>query len=103
MSALDNAIEDQATNLAAYSHGTTQGGQPAVREHSQEWFELRAQTLALAYMNRVRTLELASDPAACERLYRTCLAVFKQAVPPPAEAPVRERLPDGSLPSGSIQ
>ena len=102
MSVLDNTLSTKQAEIDAYSPGITQGGQPVVRESSQEWFELRGHALAQAYFKRVQVLGIESDPAACERLYRACLTVFKQAESPPAPEIVRERLPDGSLPPGAV-
>lgn len=98
MSHLANARDELGGEIAQFNQGSKR--QP--KDHSTEWFLLRAKTLGNAYIQRVAQLGIESDPAACERLYKACLGAFKAAEVPDAPEIVRERLPDGSLPSGRV-
>lgn len=97
-SPLQNAIDNIQDLVDMYNQGTK--GQP--KDGSMEWFELRAHTLGLAYLKRIGDLGVAGDSGACERLYRVHLKVAKQTPLPEAQAVLLERLPDGSLPTGSV-
>ena len=72
---LESAIADASFLIDAFKQGTSE--QPP--EGSQEWYELRAAMLGLAFLRRLVTLEIGGKPDACERVYKKCLAVFKAA------------------------
>lgn len=98
MSALDQAISDLEAEIVALGQGTAQ--QP--KDGTAEWYRLRALALGRAYLLRVQALSIDSDAGACERLYRSQLGSAKLQDIPPAPEIVRETLPDGSLPTGTV-
>ena len=93
MNPLDQAIGILDAEIAEFKHGTKE--QP--REHTPEWYVLRAKSLGMTYLLRVRQQELHQhqDLSAAERYYRVCAKQFKQLVAPPAEEILREKLPQG--------
>jgi hypothetical protein len=91
MTPLQSAILRAKEELAAFGQGTK--AQPAAG--TVDWFRLRAAAAGLAYLQRLETLEVSHDPAACERVYREATKVFKATKVPPPDVIVRETLPNG--------
>lgn len=98
MSPLDSALGELESQISKFNHGTK--AQP--KEGTQEWFMLRALSLGRSYLRRCVQLELHRDSPAAERFQRACAGHFKTVeIPPPAEVE-REKLPDGTFPTGVI-
>lgn len=68
MSPLDDAIDLLSAEIAAFNAGT----QAAPRPSSPEWYVLRAKTLAVSHLKRMRQLGLDQDQdgRAAESFYR---------------------------------
>ena len=78
---LDRAIEQLQTEVTSYGHGTPTQPKP----ESAEWFLLRAKTLGLSALRRMKQLGVAGDPAAAERYYRRSSNEVKAVAPGSAE------------------
>jgi len=85
---LDLAIEQLQAEVIAYGQGTL--AQP--KEHSTEWFLLRAKVLGLSSLKRMKQLGVEADPAAAERYYRKSCTVVKGSEPGPAVEVLHESL-----------
>lgn len=96
--ALDNAIKVMQEDVDSYNQGTNQ--QPA--EGSTEWFVLRAKALGLSHLKRLAQLKLHGDPTGANRFYQACSKQFKLLDVPDPVLVDREKLPDGSLPTGVV-
>lgn len=81
MSAIDDAIVQLESEIAAFQQGTPQ--QP--KDDTQSWFILRARVLGLTYLKQLRIQGLHNDPAAAERTYRGHLKAFKAVCPKAVE------------------
>lgn len=91
---LDRAIEQLSAEIADFQQGTKQ----APKDGTVEWFLLRAKSLGLSHLKRMKQLGVESDVAASERFYRKCSSSFKQLnVPDPVEIE-KEVLPSDTLP-----
>lgn len=90
--ALENAISQLEEEVDSYGQGSMR--QPPDR--STDWFLLRAASLGLAYLRRLRALELEGSPQASEQIYRKYLRELKDEEPQqeeslaPKEKPVKE-------------
>lgn len=98
MSNLANAVTELEEEVASFHQGTKT--QP--RDGSTEWFLLRAKVIGLSYLKRIEQLGVESDAGACERVYKLSAKTFKLAEVPEAVEVEKERLPDGSHPSGRV-
>jgi len=63
---VERAIEQLQTEMVAFGQGTP--NQP--KEHSTEWFILRARACGLSMLKRMKQLGVENEPAAAERFYR---------------------------------
>ena len=79
-----------------------QGSKQQPKEDSADWFTLRAKAIGLSYLKRVKQLEAHWDASASELFYRQCSKQFKLTEVPDAVVVEREKLPDGSLPTGVV-
>lgn len=75
MTSLDVAIEQSKAAVDVFGQGTS--AQP--KFGSVEWFQLRAATLALAYLRRLNTLGLGNDEIGADLVYKQCNREFKAA------------------------
>ena len=99
MDAIDVAIGMLEEEILSSGHGTKQ--QP--KDGTAEWFILRARSLGLSHLRRMKQLGAHLDAGSAERFHRGCAGQLKHLdVPPPVEVK-RETLPDGSLPTGMVQ
>ena len=81
---LERAIELLEAEVADFRQGSP--GQP--KEGTPEWFLLRAKALGLSSLRRMQQLQVGGDPAASERYYRSCSALFKQL-----QVPLEKKVP----------
>lgn len=70
---IERAIETLQAEVGAFHQGTAE--QPA--EGTEAWFLLRAKSLGLSYLKRVRQLSLHDNPASAERFFRDSSRVVK--------------------------
>ena len=81
---LDRAIVVLGEEVALFGQGTS--AEPS--DGSADWFVLRAKTLGLSYLKRIKQLEIERDAAATERFYRRSVSNIKLTeVPPPPPPP----------------
>lgn len=75
MSPLDDAIDILGAEIAAFNQGT----QAAPRPSSPEWYVLRAKTLAVSHLKRMRQLGLDQDQdgRSAESFYRKTSQTIK--------------------------
>ena len=78
------SIEQAIINLQAEVDSFAQGTEQQPKEGTVDWFRLRALSLGLTHLKRVKQLGVHNDPAAAERLYRTSNKTFKLTEVPPA-------------------
>jgi hypothetical protein len=71
---LDTAISQLEAEIREYGQGTLQ--QP--KEHTKEWFLLRAAALGFSALRRMKQIGLGKDPAADEIFYRSCANAIKE-------------------------
>ena len=83
---LERAIVQLEAEVADFRQGSP--GQP--KEGTPEWFLLRAKALGLSHLRRMQQLQVGGDPAAAERYYRGCSALFKQLQVPSPTPVVKE-------------
>jgi len=99
---MTHPIEAAIASLQSEVEDFQQGSGQQPKENSAAWFTLRAKALGLSYLKRVKQLEAHHDPATSDRFYRACSKQFKLTNIPDAVMVERERLPDGTLPTGVV-
>ena len=77
MTPLEDAVAQMKERVADFGQGTAK--QP--KDGTTEWFLLRAAAAGLSFLQRMDTLKISHNPAACEELYRSAKKHFKQATP----------------------
>jgi hypothetical protein len=78
---LDRAIEQLQAEVTAYGQGTLTQPLP----DTTEWFLLRAKTLGLSSLKRMRQLGVELDSSAAERYYRKSSKAVKAEEPGPPQ------------------
>jgi hypothetical protein len=77
MTPLEDAVAQMQARVAEFGQGSAK--QP--KEQTTEWFMLRAAAAGLSFLQRMDTLKISHNAAACEELYRSAKKHFKQATP----------------------
>lgn len=96
MSALDSAIDSLRAEVEAF-HPAHAAARPAAG--TTDWFLLRAKSLGLSSLLRMRQLGL--DPAAAERYHQAAEKHHTRLAPPAPIVVEREKIPAGvELPAG---
>ena len=99
---MTHPIDIAIASLQAEVDDFHQGSKQQPKENSAAWFSLRAKALGLSYLKRLQQLEAHHDFEASERFYRACSKQFKLTKVPDAVVVEREKLPDGTLPTGVV-
>ncbi len=87
------SIDVAITNLQAEVDSFQQGTKLQPKNGTADWFRLRALSLGLSHLKRIKQLGVHSDPEAAERFYRACSNTFKSTEVPPADVIVKETVP----------
>ena len=93
MEEIDIAIKGLVDEIESFGQGTP--SQPRDRPAPEaNWFRLRALTLGLSYLRRIKHLSIASNAAGSERLYRQVNRTFKEVIlEDPLPEPKQENTP----------